>query len=59
MSKVLISQSDWVKFEEVLKDFRIGYSVIFDDHHGTAEMVIDIQTIGVYRQDNKKEEVSI
>lgn len=54
MSKVQITYADWQKLEKALMDARVGYEVIFDDHHGVAEMVIGIQHIGVMRwEDNK------
>ena len=59
MSKVQLTYDDWKALESVLMNHRIGYSVIFDDHGGTAEMVIDIQQIGVYRWGNEKEVSSI
>ena len=42
-------------------DARVGYEVIFDDHNGTAEMLIDIQLMGVYRYETPMmdEEVTI
>jgi hypothetical protein len=42
-------------------DARVGYEVIFDDHNGTAEMIIDVQQIGVYRYETPMmdEEVTI
>ncbi len=43
MPKVQISFAAWRELEPVLMKHRIGYSVIFDDHNGTAEMVIDVQ----------------
>lgn len=49
MKKTLISYTDWQKLEKALMDARVGYEVIFDDHNGIAEMVIDVQQIGVYR----------
>jgi len=51
--KVPMSFEDWKKFEEILMCLRLGYNVIFDDHNGVAEMVIDINTISVYRHDNE------
>ena len=57
MKKTTISYADWKKLEKALMDARIGYEVIFDDHNGTAEMIIDIQQIGVYRWE--KEEASV
>lgn len=49
MKKTLISFQAWQELEPVLMKHRIGYEVIFDDHNGTAEMLIDIQNLGVYR----------
>ena len=42
-------------------DARVGYEVIFDDHNGTAEMLIDVQQMGVYRYETPMmdEEVTI
>ena len=45
MKKTLISYADWQKLEKALMDARVGYEVIFDDHNGTAEMIIDVQTL--------------
>ena len=59
MKKTLISYADWQKLEKALMDARVGYEVIFDDHNGTAEMIIGIQQIGVYRWGNEKEEATI
>lgn len=42
MPKVQITYDDWQALESVLMNHRIGYSVIFDDHNGTAEMIIDV-----------------
>lgn len=61
MKKILISYADWQKLEKALMDVRVGYEVIFDDHNGIAEMIIDVQQIGVYRYEAPMmdEEVSI
>lgn len=53
MKKTLISYADWQKLEKALMDARVGYEVIFDDHNGTAEMIINIQQMGVYRYDGE------
>ena len=55
MKKTLISYTDWQKLEKALMDARVGYEIIFDDHNGTAEMIIDIQQIGVYRWTDKED----
>lgn len=47
--KTMISYSDWPNLEELLMRLRIGYQVQFDDHHGVAEMLININTIGIMR----------
>lgn len=61
MKKTLISYTDWQKLEKALMDARVGYEVIFDDHNGTAEMLIDVQLMGVYRYETPmtNEEASI
>ena len=53
--KTMISYSDWPSLEELLMRLRIGYQVQFDDHHSVAEMLIDINTIGIMRWENGKE----
>lgn len=58
MPKVLITFDQWKELEPVLMKHRIGYEVQFDDHNGTAEMLIHIQNIGVYRdEENKTDEI--
>ena len=61
MKKTLISYADWQKLEKALMDARVGYEVIFDDHNGTAEMIIDVQQMDVYRYETPMmdEEVTI
>lgn len=60
MKKTLISYADWQKLERALMDARVGYEVIFDDHNGTTEMIIDAQQISVYRwNEYEKEEATI
>lgn len=56
MPKVLITFESWQELEPVLMKHRIGYEVQFDDHNGTAEMLINIQTLGVYRWEEDKPE---
>lgn len=53
--KTMISYSDWPSLEELLMRLRVGYQVQFDDHHGVAEMLIDINTIGIMRWEDGKE----
>jgi hypothetical protein len=52
MSKIQIAYADWQKLEKALMAARVGYSVIFDDHSGAAEMIIGIQHIGVMREED-------
>ena len=49
MNKTQISFDAWKELEHVLMRHRIGYEIKFDDHNGTAEMLIAVQPIGVYR----------
>lgn len=58
MKKTLISYADWQKLEKALMDARVGYEVIFDDHNGVAEMLIDVQSIGVMRWEDSKEPIA-
>ena len=62
MHKTQISFDAWKELEPVLMRHRIGYEVQFDDHNGTAEMLIAVQPIGVYRWEENtmpNEEVTI
>ena len=62
MHKTQISFDAWKELEPVLMRHRIGYEVQFDDHNGTAEMLIAVQPIGVYRLEENtvpNEEVTI
>ena len=58
MTKTLISYADWQKLEKALMDARVGYEVIFDDHHGVAEMLIDIQNIGIMRWEDSNKPIT-
>ena len=51
--KSRMTYEDWKKLEEVLMQVRAGYDVVFDDHNGFAEMVIDVHVIGVMREENR------
>ena len=53
--KTIISYSDWPSLEELLMRLRVGYQVQFDDHHGVAEMLININTIGIMRWEDGDE----
>ena len=57
MHKTQISFDAWKELERVLMRHRIGYEIQFNDHNGTAEMLIAVQPIGVYRWE--KEEASV
>ena len=62
MHKTQISFDAWKELEPVLMRHRIGYEVQFDDHNGTAEMLIAVQQVGVYRWEENTasdEEVTI
>ena len=62
MHKTQISFEAWKELEPVLMRHRIGYEVQFDDHNGTAEMLIAVQSVGVYRWEENtipNEEVTI
>lgn len=47
--KAPITFNEWKAVEELLMRLRIGYSVIFDDHNGVAEMIVDINDLSIYR----------
>lgn len=49
MQKTFMTYANWNKLEEILKDLGVGYQVTFDDHNGTAEMIIEVQRMSVYR----------
>ena len=50
--KSRMTYEDWKKLEELLMKVRAGYEVVFDDHNGFAEMIVDIHTIGIMREEN-------
>ena len=54
MPKVLITFDEWQELEPVLMKHRIGYEVIFDDHNGTAEILLLFNTQRVQRHDNSR-----
>lgn len=58
IAKTMITYAVWQKLEKALMDARVGYSVTFDDHHGVAEMLIDVQNIGVMRWEDSDEPVA-
>lgn len=49
--KSVITLEMWHELEAVLAKINAGYNVIFDNHHGINEMIIEIHTIGVMRTD--------
>ena len=62
MCKTQMSFDAWKELESVLMRHRIGYEVQFDDHNGTAERLIAVQPIGVYRWEENtvpNEEVAV
>ena len=46
-STILIE--DWLELEAILAKLQIGYKVAYDDHNGTSEMLINLDTISIYR----------
>ena len=55
--KTLITYDDWKILEKTLMKLRIGYNVDFDDHNGQAEMLVNVNTIGIYRWDDNPEAI--
>lgn len=49
--KSAITLEMWKELESVLAKNNVGYNVVFDNHHGSNEMIIDIRTISVMRTD--------
>lgn len=49
--KTMINMPMWQELEEVLTKLNVGYKVNFDNHHGIAEMLISVDTIGIMRRE--------
>lgn len=49
--KTMMTLDMWQEIEPVLARNGVGYKVIFDNHNGIEEMVINIDTIGLMRRD--------
>ena len=49
--KATILIEDWLDLEAILAKLQIGYKVIYDNHNGTPEMLINLDTISVYRRE--------
>ena len=47
--KNVISYAEWLHLEEMLMQFNVGYQVLFDNHNGAVEMIIEPNKISVYR----------
>ena len=55
--KTMMTIEMWDELEPVLAKLGAGYKVIYDNHHGIPEMVIQMDSIGVMRYDvSDKEE---
>lgn len=55
--KIMMTMEMWNELEPILAKLGAGYKVIYDNHHGTPEMVIQMDSIGVMRYDvSDKEE---
>lgn len=46
-----ITWGEWKNLEKILMRANIGYNVIFDNHHGMVEMLIDVNTISIMRKE--------
>lgn len=57
--KSLMTYDNWLELEHKLASLGVGYRVTYDNHLGVPEMIITIDTIGIYRNDAsfKKEEI--
>lgn len=49
--KSLMTYDNWLELEHKLASLSVGYKVTYDNHLGVPEMIITIDTIGVYRTD--------
>lgn len=55
--KTMMTMEMWNELEPILAKLGAGYKVIYDNHNGTPEMVIQMDSIGVMRYDvSDKEE---
>lgn len=49
--KNLMTYENWSDLEKLLAKLGVGYQVMYDNHNGIPEMIIDINSIGIYRYD--------
>ena len=54
--KDMINLEMWNKLETVLTKLNVGYKVDFDNHNGFNEMIINIDTFGIMRDDVDNED---
>lgn len=51
--KTMVNMKMWNDLEKVLASLNVGYKVSFDDHNGIAEMIIEVDTIGILRPETE------
>lgn len=52
----IINLEMWHELETVLAKLNVGYNVLFDNHNGINEMIIETHAISVMRTDIQNDE---
>lgn len=54
--RTLITKEVWGQIQIALAKAGIGYTVSFDNHHGSIEKIIEIEPFGIYNFVSNEEE---
>ena len=46
--RTLITKEDWESIQIALAKAGIGYTVSYDNHHGSIEKIIEVVPFGIY-----------
>lgn len=54
--RTLITKEEWEAIQTTLAKAGVGYTVSFDNHHGSIEKIIEIEPFGIYNYIPTEEE---
>lgn len=54
--RTLITKENWKEIQKALAKAGVGYTVSFDNHHGSVEKIIEVVPFGIYDYIPKEEE---
>lgn len=54
--RTLITKEQWKVIQIALAKAGVGYTVSFDNHHGSIEKILEIEPFGIYNYIPKEEE---